>query len=222
MTDLQKHCKSLPQSAKNFEFVLTKKWKIRISLKFIFCRSRSFLSPKLGLINLVLLKDKCYNCKNFLCSNIFTDLHPHLKKKSRILKFVPKISLNFGISDVDIWQKFWMIGQKVQAKIFFIPIFWPKKIWVFNHYKVSNIKNHTPSNALEGGVSVVLVTDPTAKSPPTKDGRFGLKFSDHRAHPMRGTLSPIGALQVADPTLWQGPPRPSLGGLCCSNGMFFW
>ena len=44
--------------------------------------------------------------------------------------------------------------------------------------------------------------------PPPNDGRFGPQFSDPRAHPMRGTLSPIGA---PDPTLAPRTPRPSWG-----------
>ena len=93
--------------------------------------------------------------KFFWFSDILDDLHSHLKKKSRNLQFLPKISSNFEFSDVDIWPK-------IVAKKFFSPILWPKKFWVIIT-QVSNVKKPYPplQTRLEGGVWVLLVTYPS-------------------------------------------------------------
>ena len=61
----------------------------------------------------------------------------------------------------------------------------------------------------------------SVKSPPPKKGRFGPKFPDPRALPMRGDFfphrgAPFGRPKpTLAPFLRGGTPRPSLGGLCC-------
>ena len=100
--------------------------------------------------------------ENFLrYSDILTDLHPHLKKKSQILEFLPKISSNFGISDLDIWPKIWPIGQKYSSALYS-----NQRIFEFNTIiaKVSNVKKPYPPLATRfegGGGSVLLVTYPS-------------------------------------------------------------
>ena len=64
------------------------------------------------------------------------------------------------------------------------------------------------------------------QSPLPKDGRFGPKFSNPRAHPMRGGSIPHrGVLRALDPTLapilWEGTWRSSLrGGLYCKYAIY--
>ncbi len=137
-----------------FEFVIdlfNLKVKIRITFEIHFLPFDIIFEPK---ITSRALKGLMLPLKSFFWfSDILTEFHPHLKKKNRILGFLPKISSNFEISDVDIWPKIWPIGQKFRPKTFVSPIFLPKKFWAkSDHCQRIKCKKTTHPPPLEKGL----------------------------------------------------------------------